>query len=127
VWLILMSSMKFADVKGFAKIVAKYKILPERFVAPASYAYVFVEFIFGWWILSGQYLLYASYAGLALILVADVFLLKAVIQKKQIVNVGCYGTIINSPASMLKVVEMLVWTVLFVLLVLAARTAGGMI
>ena len=117
---ILASSLKFPNMNGFADAVASYNIGPLRFVKLAAYVYVFIEFVVGWWILSGQYLLYGSYAGLLLIVVADLFLLKGYFQKKKVKDCGCYG-VIKSPLTKRRLVENAVLTVLFVFLVIAAR------
>lgn len=120
---IISASLKFPNLKGFSVIIASYKILPRWLVKPAAYSQPFIEFIIGWWILSGKYLYYSAWAGLALIVVADLFLLKAFLQKKKIKNCGCYGTTVKIPLDWKKVIENAIWTILFIILIMAAQQA----
>ena len=121
--LVIASALKFPDLKGFKNVVASYGILPRWAVKPAAYSQPFIEFIVGWWVLSGKYLYYGSLAGLALMLVADAFILKGFMQKKKMENCGCYGTSIAVPLTWKKVAENLIWTALFAILALAAYQA----
>jgi len=120
---IVSGALKFPNLKGFAVIVASYKLLPRFLVKPVAYTQPFIEFAIGWWILSGKYLLWAAWAGLALIVVADIFVLKAFLQKKKMKNCGCYGTSLKVPLDWKKIVENGIWTLLFIVLVFAAWQA----
>ncbi len=120
---VITGALKFPNLKGFSIIVASYGILPRWAVKPAAYAQPIIEFIVGWWILSGKQLYYAAIAGLLLMLVADVFVAIALIKKKKMENCGCYGTAIKVPLSWKKLAENIVWTALFVILIIAARQA----
>jgi len=120
---IIAGALKLPDLKGFSAIVASYGLLPKQLVKPAAYAQPFIEFIVGWWILSGKYLQYSSIAGLVLILAADVFVIKGLMQKKKMKNCGCYGAAIEAPLTWKKLAENLLWTLLFIALILAARQA----
>jgi hypothetical protein len=115
--------LKLPNLKGFSIIVASYGLLPRRLVKPAAYTLPFIEFFVGWWILSGKYLVYGAIAGLLLMLAANVFVLSGLIRKKKIDNCGCYGANIKTPLSWKKFVENMVWTALFIVLILAARQA----
>ncbi len=121
--LIITSSLKFPNLKGFIVVVASYNILPRKLVKPAAYTQPFVEFIVGWWILSGKYLFYAAIAGFLLMLVANTFIIKGYMQKKKIENCGCYGADIKIPITRKKIVENIIWTILFIILIIASRQA----
>ncbi len=120
------AALKLPNLKGFAVIVASYNILPRWMVKPAAYSLPFVEFMVGWWILSGKLLLYSASAGLALMIIADIFVLKGLLSKKKMENCGCYGTSIKVPLSWKKMSENLVWTVLFIILIAAVRQGIAM-
>jgi len=121
---IVTGALKLPNLKGFSIIVASYGLLPRQLVKPAAYIQPFIEFIIGWWILSGKYLLYASIAGLLLMLSANVFVIKGLMQKKKMENCGCYGTAIAVPLTWKKLAENIVWTILSILLILGARQAA---
>src|SRR5574341_384065 len=118
---ILTGALKFPNLKGFSVIVASYGILPRQLVKPAAYVQPFIEFIVGWWILSGKYLVYSATAGLLLMLVADLFVIWGLLQKRKMENCGCYGTAVKVPLSWKKLAENIIWTILFILLILAGR------
>ena len=120
---IITGAIKFPNLKGFSVIVASYGLLPRQLVKPAAYAQPFVEFIVGWWILSGKELFYASIAGLLLMIVADIFIIKGLMQKKKMENCGCYGVAIKVPLTWKKLAENIVWTILFIVLMIAAKMA----
>lgn len=120
---IVTSALKFPNLKGFAVIVASYNILPRQLVKPAAYAQPIIEFAVGWWILSGKELFYASIAGLLLMIVANVFIIRGMLQKKKMENCGCYGTAIKVPLTWKKAAENLIWTALFAVLAIAAYQA----
>ena len=118
---IITGAIKFPNLKGFSIIVASYGIVPRKLVKPAAYAQPIIEFAVGLWILSGKYLFYAAIAGLLLMIVANVFVLSALIKKKKMENCGCYGAGIKIPLSWKKFIENLVWTALFIVLAIAVR------
>ena len=118
---IITGAIKFPNLKGFSIIVASYGIIPRKLVKPAAYAQPIIEFAVGLWILSGKYLFYAAIAGLLLMIVANVFVLSALIKKKKMENCGCYGAGIKIPLSWKKFIENLVWTALFIVLAIAVR------
>ena len=118
--LIITASLKFPNLRGFSIIVASYGLLPRLLVKPAAYLQPFVEFAVGWWVLSGEYLLYGSIAGLLLMMSANVFVLWGLLQKRRMQNCGCYGAAIKIPLTWKKFGENMVWTGLFVVLILAA-------
>ena len=120
---IITSAIKFPNLKGFSVIVASYNLLPRKLVKPAAYAQPIIEFAIGWWILSGQYLLYAAIAGLLMMIVANIFIINGLMQKKKMENCGCYGVAIKVPLTWKKLVENIIWTVLLIVLILAARQA----
>lgn len=117
---IVVSALKFPNLKGFSLIVASYGILPRSLVKPAAYTLPFLEFAVGWWVLSGKFLFYSASAGLFLMLVADFFVIKGFLNKKKLENCGCYGADIKVPLSWGKIVENVVWTILFILLIIAS-------
>jgi len=118
---IITGAIKFPNLKGFSVIVASYGLLPRQVVKPAAYAQPVFEFIIGWWILSGKQLFYASIAGLLMMIVADIFIIKGLMQKKKMENCGCYGVAIKVPLTWKKLVENIVWTILFIVLIIAAK------
>jgi len=117
---IVTSALKLPNLKGFATIVASYNILPRQLVRPAAYSLPLIELLVGFWILLGEQLVYAGIAGLLLMLMADFFMIKGFRQGKKMENCGCYGTAIRVPLTKKKIVENLIWTVLFVFLILGA-------
>ena len=117
---IVTAALKFPNLKGFSVIVAAYGMLPRWLVKPAAYLLPFVEFIVGWWILSGKYLFYSAGIGLALMILADIFVIKALVHKKKMANCGCYGVAIKVPLTWKKLVENLIWTALFIILLFGA-------
>ncbi len=120
---IMTGALKLPNLKEFSVIVASYGLLPRRLVKPAAYTLPFIEFFVGWWILSGKYLLHGAIAGLTLMLLANVFVIYGLIRKKKIENCGCYGANIKTPLNWKKFGENIVWTVLLIVLILAARQA----
>jgi uncharacterized membrane protein YphA (DoxX/SURF4 family) len=120
---IITAALKFPNLKGFSIIVASYGIVPRKLVKPMAYAQPVIEFLIGWWILSGKYLFYSAIAGTLLMIVANIFVLSALINKKKMENCGCYGAGIKIPLSWKKFWENLIWTALFAVLIIAARKA----
>lgn len=118
--LIITASLKFPNLRGFSVIVASYGLLPRKLVRPLAYTQPFIEFVVGWWVLSGEFLVYSSIAGLALMVTANVFVLFALVKRKRMENCGCYGVDIKVPLSWKKFAENCVWILLFVALLLAA-------
>ena len=118
---IITSALKFPNLRGFSVIVASYGLLPRQLVKPAAYAQPFIEFIVGWWILSGKQLFYGATAGLLLMISANIFVVYALIQKKKMENCGCYGANIKIPLTWKKVFENLFWTVLLIVLMIASK------
>jgi uncharacterized membrane protein YphA (DoxX/SURF4 family) len=120
---IMTGALKLPNLKEFSVIVASYDLLPRRLVKSAAYTLPFIEFFVGWWILSGKYLMYGAIAGLMLMMLANVFVLSGLIRKKKIENCGCYGANIKIPLNWKKLAENIAWTVLLIVLILAARQA----
>ena len=112
--------LKAKDLKGFSVIVAMYGLLPRALVKPLAYVQPFVEIVVGAWILSGKQLFYGSIAGLLLMLSANVFVLKGLLNKKKMENCGCYGAAIKHPLNWMKFVENLFWTFFFIVLIIAS-------
>src|SRR5574341_625795 len=113
---IITGALKFPNLKGFSVIVASYGLLPRQLVKPAAYAQPVIEFIVGWWILSGKGLFYSATAGLILMIVANIFVASGLIQKKKMENCGCYGVAIKVPLTWKKFAENIIWTILFIVL-----------
>lgn len=120
---IITGALKFPNLKGFSVIVASYGLLPRQLVKPAAYAQPVIEFIVGWWILSGKGLFYSATAGLILMIVANIFVASGLIQKKKMENCGCYGVAIKVPLTWKKFAENIIWTILFIVLMIAAKQA----
>ncbi len=120
---IMAGALKLPNLKGFSVIVASYGLLPRKLVKPAAYVQPFVEFMVGWWVLSGKYLVYSASAGLLLMIAANVFVVYGLIQKNKMENCGCYGANIKISLSWKKFAENIVWTVMLIILILAARQA----
>jgi len=118
---IITSALKFPNLKGFSAIVASYGLLPRQLVKPAAYIQPFIEFIVGWWILSGKQLFYGAIAGLLLMIAANVFVIKGLMNKKKMENCGCYGASIKVPLTWKKAVENLFWTALLIILAIASK------
>ena len=115
----ITGAMKLLNLKGFSIIVATYGILPRKLVKPSAYAQPIIEFAIGLWILSGKRLFYAAIAGLLMIIIANFFVLTALVKKKKIQNCGCYGVNIKVPLTWKKFLENIIWTALFILLSIA--------
>ncbi len=116
---IVTSLLKFHNLKGFSVIVASYDVLPKKLVRPLAYIQPFAEFVVGCWILSGRQLFYAAIAGLLLMVVANTFVLFALIKKRKMDNCGCYGVAVKVPLTWKKFYENLVWILLFVFFIIA--------
>src|SRR3989338_1114660 len=116
---IFSASLKLPDLKQFAVLVRYYGMLPSFAVSPLAYTYAFLEFIVGWWILSGQFIYHAAIAGLLVMVIVDVFVFTAYLRGKKLKNCGCYGAIIESPLTWKKLVESGIWTLLFVFFLFA--------
>lgn len=116
---VVTSALKFPHLKEFSVIVASYGMLPRKLVKPAAYSQPIIEFLVGAWILSGAYLFEAAIAGLFLMVLADVFVIGAYVKGERLENCGCYGVNFKSPLNKKKIAENLVWTALFVVLILA--------
>lgn len=113
-------ALKFPNLKKFSVIVASYGVLPRKFVKPLAYAQPFIEFLIGFWVLSGFYLFFAAIAGLIMMLVADFFVLFALLNKKKIDNCGCYGVAVKVPLSWNKFAKNIFWILLFAVLAVLA-------
>ncbi|RJQ21391.1 DoxX family membrane protein [Candidatus Woesearchaeota archaeon] len=118
--LIVTGILKIPNLRGFSVIVASYGLLPRVLVRPLAYAQPFVEFVIGAWVLSGKQLFWGALAGLGLMLIANVFVLYALVQKKKMDNCGCYGVAVRVPLTWKKFGENVVWTLLFALLAFAS-------
>jgi len=121
---IVPAVLKFSNLKGFSVIIASYNLLPRALVKPLAYAQPFIELFIGAWILWGKQLIYPAIAGLGMMIVADIFVIKAFFGKKKMKNCGCYGADIKIPLTWKKVVENLFWTALFILLILAVNQSA---
>lgn len=117
---IITSALKFPNLKGFSTIIASYGLLPRKLVKPAAYAQPIIEFGVGIWVLSGKYLFEGALAGTALMIVANVFIIKGLTMKKKMENCGCYGADIKVPITNKKLIENLIWTAMFIILAIAA-------
>lgn len=122
--LLMTGLLKLPNLRGFSVIVASYGLLPRLLVKPAAYAQPFVEVVVGAWVLIGKQLVYGATLGFLLMLAADVFVLKGLTNKRKMENCGCYGVAMKVPLTWKKLVENGVWTLLFALLVVAARQAS---
>ena len=112
----MAGALKIPNLRGFSIIVATYNLLPGWLVKPAAYMQPFVEFATGLWLLSGKQVLYSSIMALLLMIAANVFVIKGLMEKKKMENCGCYGVAIKVPLSWKKLVENLFWTALCVYL-----------
>ena len=117
---IITGALKFPDLKSFSTIVASYNILPRKLVKPAAYTQPFMEFLVGWWVLSGKKLIYSSFAAFVLMVIADSFVLKALLDRKKMQNCGCYGVAFEVPLTWKKFWENMAWTVITVFLIWGA-------
>ncbi|PIN74795.1 hypothetical protein COV18_06275 [Candidatus Woesearchaeota archaeon CG10_big_fil_rev_8_21_14_0_10_37_12] len=115
------SVLKLPDLNGFSAAVASFNLFPRWAVKPIAYTIPFVEFIVGWWVLSGKSLLYAAYTGLVIMLVTTLVIFIALLLKRKVKNCGCYGTVIVVPLTWNKFVENIIWTILFVLLIFGTK------
>lgn len=117
---IVTGILKISNLRRFSVIVASYGLLPRVLVRPLAYAQPFVEFVIGAWVLLGKQLFLGALAGLGLMLIANVFVLYALVQKKKMDNCGCYGVAVRVPLTWKKFGENVVWTLLFALLAFAS-------
>ncbi len=115
----ITGALKFPDFKGFAVVVASYGLLPRTLVKPAAYTQPFIEFLVGIWLLSGWKLTHAALAGLGLMIIANIFVISALVRKKRMNDCGCYGVAFKVPLSWKKAFENFAWTLLLIYLVIA--------
>ena len=108
--------IKFFDLKGFARIVMTYKILPRWIAMPSSYIMPFVEFATGLLLISGWYGQYVSGIALLLILTSSFFVSAILIQGRRLESCGCLGTAIKIPVNWKKLVEVLIWLVIAIII-----------
>lgn len=116
IYLAFAGFIKFFDLKGFARIVMTYRILPRWIALPSSYVIPFVEFAVGLLLISGGYGLYVSGAALLLVLISLFFVSAILIQGRRLESCGCLGTAIKIPVNWKKLVEVLVWLVIAVII-----------
>jgi uncharacterized membrane protein YphA (DoxX/SURF4 family) len=114
---VLASVFKFPDIKRFAASIASFGLVPRKLVKPIAYAHPVVELAVGIAILFNIYLREAAFAGLVLIIIADIFVTYGYFKKK-IDDCGCYGIAIKVPVTKYKLLENAVWTLLFLALFL---------
>ena len=100
---------KLFDLRGFNVIVAKFGILPRKYVKPFAYSLPFVEIIIGAWLLSDLFLVGSAAAAALLLIVSEVGILNALLKKKKIENCGCFGPGIKVPVNWRKFIENLIW------------------
>lgn len=117
---VITGALKFPNLRGFSIIVATYNLLPRWLVKPAAYVQPFVEFGAGLWLLLGTNLFYSALLGLFLMIAANVFVIKGLIEKRKMENCGCYGVAIKVPLTWKKLVENLIWTALCLYLVIVS-------
>jgi len=115
---VITGALKIPNLKGFSIIVATYNILPRQLVKPAAYIQPFVEFGTGLWLLSGVNTFYAATLSLILMVTADVFVIKGLLEKNKMENCGCFGVAIKIPLTWKKLAENIVWTLLCLYLVI---------
>lgn len=112
---IFASVFKFPDIKGFAKAITSFGIVPRKLVKPIAYLHPVAELAVGIAILFNIYLRDAAFLGLALIIIADIFVTYGYLKKKMD-NCGCYGIAIKVPITKYKLIENAIWTMLFLTL-----------
>lgn len=115
--------IKLFDLRGFSITVAKFGMLPRQLVKPFAYTLPVVEAVVGLWLLSNQQLFGAALAGAVLLLISQVGVAGALIQKRKIENCGCYGTAIKVPVTWKKFLENCAWLAMAVVLVWATWPA----
>jgi len=115
---VITGALKLPNLKGFSIIVATYNLLPKWLVKPAAYVQPFVEFGAGIWLLSGTNPFYSALLGLLLMITADIFVIKGLLEKNKMENCGCFGAAIKVPLTWKKLAENIVWTLLCLYLVI---------
>jgi len=109
--------IKLSDLKGFAKIVVAYNMLPIRLSRISGYLLPFGELIAGGLLLNGTYVFHGAVLGLLQLIVVTLALFSVYKRKKKMENCGCFGTGIKVPVSKRKIAENIFWIVLAVYVV----------
>ncbi|MBD3303822.1 DoxX family membrane protein [Candidatus Woesearchaeota archaeon] len=112
VYMAFAGFIKFFDLKGFARIVLTYRILPRWIAMPSSYSMPFVELAVGLLLISGWYGLYVSGIALLLVLTSLFFVSAMLIQGRRLESCGCLGTAIKIPVNWKKLVEVVIWLII---------------
>ena len=119
--LLLVSGLtKFADLAGFIAVVDTYVVLPAALLAPAATALASTEVGLALWLASGQQLVRASTAVLALHVVYLTWITVAFTRGLNIPNCGCFGVYFPRPLTIARIIEDLVLVVLAIWLLRSA-------
>lgn len=104
--------MKLFDLRGFSITVAKFGMLPRRFVKPFAYLLPPIETLIGLALLLNFQLFWSSLAAIALLVVSEIGILGALIKQKNIDNCGCFGAAFKVPVTWRKFLENVGWIIL---------------
>lgn len=89
--LLATATGKLLDIRGFAAIVATYRVLPEALAFPAGLALALTELGLSAWLASGVRLRWAALAAVVLHLGFFVWSSIALARGLDLPNCGCFG------------------------------------
>ena len=102
--------LKIMDLRGFYLIFLQYGIFSRNVAKILAYAHPFVELSVGLLLIyDAGLLIVGALGGITLMIVRNLFLIFGCVKKLRLKNCGCYGTAIESPLSIRKIVENFVW------------------
>lgn len=112
---IFTAVLKIMDLRGFYLIFLQYGLFSKNVAKILAYVQPFVEFIIGLLLIyDSGFLLVGTVGGIGLMLVATFFVVFGYVKKLKMQNCGCYGTAIESPLSIKKIVENIIWILVLV-------------
>lgn len=119
--LLATAAGKLLDIRGFARILGTYQLLPEPALLPLAFAVALVELGLGIWLFSGRRLVAAAGAALSLHAVYAVWAAATLLRGLRLPNCGCFGVFFPRPLGWRTVAEDLVMAGLSAWLLLLAR------
>ena len=112
--------LKIMDLRGFYLIFLQYGLFNKRIAKTLAYIQPFVELFLGLLLIyDAGFLMIGSIGGICLLLVATFFVGFGYAKNLRIKNCGCYGSAIESPLSVKKIIENVFWILILVYVLLS--------
>ena len=108
--LVLLSAggAKLLDLPGFVAVLHSYRFFPYQLIWPVAVTVVAVELLLALWLIWGRFPLRAAQGSIAMHSVYAGWAIFMLSRSRQILNCGCFGSLLARPLSWMTVVEDLV-------------------